>query len=129
MAHTAELKIENKTYNIIECEYELEQPIQDNGQPAGQPGGGIIEFTLLTPTDEDPFLYAWMRSSTEKKDGQVVFSITNVGKMADKTIKFEKAYCIKLSEHFNKHDDESQMLTKITISADTITLAGKIKFE
>lgn len=116
MAHTAQLKIENKKYNLIECEYEFIQPVKENGQTAGRPSGGIIHFTLVAPDNSDLFLHDWMQNATENKDGQIVFEVSEKTNLSTKTVHFKRAYCIRLYEYFNAHND-SQMLTKVTISA------------
>jgi len=73
MAHKSTLKIDRKEYNVIECEYEFVKPIKENGQPAGKSSGGLIHLTIVSPDNNDMFLYDWMQSATEHKDGQVVF--------------------------------------------------------
>jgi len=130
MAHTAQLKIENKEYNVIECEYELIQPVKENGQPAGHPAGGLVHLTTVSPDDSDMFLHDWMQSATEHKDGKIIFSVVDMGKPSVKTLHFKRAYCIRLYEYFNAHSNV-QMYTKITISAAEIAFgdSGDIVFK
>jgi hypothetical protein len=123
MAHQAQLKLNNKEYNIIECEYEFIQPVKENGQPAGRPSGGLIHLTLVAPDDNDMFLHDWMQSATEHKDGRVIFSVIDTAKPSTKTLHFKRAYCVRLYEYFNGHNN-TQMLTKITISATEISFGG-----
>jgi len=123
MAHQAQLKIDNKEYNIIECEYEFTQPVKDYGQPFGRPSGSLIHVTLVAPDNNDLSLHDWMKNATDHKDGQIIFSVIDAAKPSIKTLHFKHAYCIRLREYFNAHDI-SQMFTKITISANEISFNG-----
>ena len=132
MAHTAHLKLESREYKLLECEYEFIQPIKENGQPAGHPSGGLIHFTLEAPSDDkNPVFYNWMRSSTDHKDGKIIFSVPNKANLSFKTLHFKRAYCIRLYEYFRGGDSNTQMLTKITISAAEIAFGenGEIVFK
>jgi hypothetical protein len=120
MAHDAKLKIESKEYSVIECDYEFVQSIKDNGQPAGYPTGGIIHVTVVAPDNNDTLLHAWMESSIDHKDGTITFAVVDTNNPSKKTLKFERAYCIGLREHFNTQS-VMQMTAKITISATKIT--------
>jgi hypothetical protein len=120
MAHQAKLKVERNEYNVIECEYEFVQPIQENGQPAGRPAGGMITLVVISPDNNDMFLHDWMQSSTEHKDGEITFSVVDTGIQTIKNMHFKRAYCIRLYEHFNLHA-EVQMYAKITLSAAEIS--------
>jgi len=134
MAHKAQLKIESKKeeYDVIECEYELIQPIKENGQPAGHPAGGLIHVTIISPDNSDLFLHDWMQSSTEHKDGKINFSVIDTGTtLTIKTLHFKHAYCIRLYEYFSNAQKDVQMFTKITISAGEISFgeSGTIVFK
>ena len=120
MAHTAQLRIESKEYTVIESEYEFVQPIKGNGIPAGQPTGGVLHFTVVSPDNSDLFLHDWMQSATEQKDGKITFSVVDTGKPSIKTLHFKRAYCVRLYEYFSGQGT-MQMVTKITISAAEIS--------
>ena len=119
MAHTALLKLGSKEYKVMECEYEFIQPIKDNGQPAGRPSCGLIHLTVVAPDNSDLFLHNWMQSSTDHKEGQIVFAVVDTGTPSRKTLHFKRTYCIRLYEYFSGHSD-GQMYTKITLSAAEI---------
>jgi hypothetical protein len=123
MAHKATLNIERKEYNVLECEYEFVKPIKENGQPAGKSSGGLVHLMIVSPDNNDMFLYDWMQSSTEHKDGQVVFTVVEMETQTSKTLNFKRAFCIRLYEYFNAQSDV-QMHTKITISASEISFGG-----
>ena len=130
MAHKSTLKIDRKEYNVIECEYEFVKPIKENGQPAGKSSGGLIHLTIVSPDNNDMFLYDWMQSATEHKDGQVVFTVVEMENQTTKTLHFKRAFCIRLYEYFNAHGN-IQMYTKITISASEMSCgaSGNIVFK
>jgi len=120
MAHTALLRLKSKEYNVIACEYEFTQPVKENGQPCGHPVCGLIRITIVSPDDNDLFLHDWMRSATDHKDGEIIFSVVDTGKPSVKTMHFKRGYCVRLRERFDPHANE-QMLTRITISAAEIS--------
>jgi len=127
MAHKAQLSLDGNKYDILECEYEFTKPVKENGQPAGRATGGFIHLIVITPDENDLSLYEWMQSATEQKDGEIVFSVVELGEDAIKNLSFKSAYCIRLYEYFNKHNNV-QMYSKITISAAEIHI-GTIVFK
>ena len=130
MAHKAILTLENKEYNLIECEYEFIQSIKENGQPAGRSSGSLIHFTMIAPDDNNTRFHDWMQSATEHKDGQIVFEITGDETPPIKTLQFKHAYCVRLYEYFSLYNN-TQMLAKITISAAEISFGreGNVAFK
>ena len=132
MAHIAQLRFESesKEYNVLACEYELIQPVKDNGQPAGHPACGLVRFTIVSPDNSDLFLHDWMNSATDHKDGNIIFSVVDTGNPSIKTLHFKRAYCIRLKERFDLHES-IQMLTTITISATQLSFGegGSIVFK
>jgi hypothetical protein len=127
MAHQAKLKIERKEYNVVECEYEFVQPVKENGQPAGRPSGGMINLVIVSPDNNELFINDWMQSATEHKDGEITFSVVDVGNASAKTLRFKHAYCVRLYEYFNAQSS-GQMHTKITISAAEVAF-GSVVFK
>jgi len=119
MAHQAKLKIEKNEYSVVQCEYEFVQPINENGQPAGRPAGGMIQVVIVAPDNNDMLIHEWMQNATEHKDGKITFSVVDAGNQSTKTLHFKRAYCVRLHECFNLQN-EMQMLTKINISAAEI---------
>lgn len=123
MALNAKLTV-GRDYDILECEYEFVQPIKENGQPAGRPGGGLIRLSIVSPDDSDLQLHNWMKDKTEMKDGKITFMVvSDSNKTSEKTLNFKDAYCIRLNEYFNVQT-EIQMCTKLTISAGEISFGG-----
>jgi len=127
MAITSTLILEGKTpgYNVMECEYEFKQPIDNNlGKPCGDPWGGIIVFTILAPSKNDTVFHEWMLSKTLMKSGVFIFNITIGAEKNEKIVSFEQAHCIGLREYFN-NQNTNQMLAKITITAHSISFGKK----
>ena len=116
MALTAILKLNGKEYNIKKCKYEFHQPIDENGIPCAYPRGGIIDFTFESEDSSGNEFYEWMFSKTEAKEGVFEFTLSRMAKEKNKSLKFEKAYCIFLKEYFDSQDD-NQMYTRIKLSA------------
>jgi hypothetical protein len=123
MAKHATLYVEKKDYQIIECSYEFKQAINDNNQPSEFPRGGTIVFSIVSPDNDDLFFHDWMQSHTEHKEGRIVFSVVEAGRTSTKTLHFKRAYCIGLLETF-KGQEEEQMTTKITLSAQEIAFGS-----
>jgi len=119
MAHEATLKIVGTKYDIVECEYEFNQAINKNGQPAGIPNVTEIRFVVQTPDNEDLSLHDWMRSETRTFDGEATFSVINQGKFSTRVMRFYAAHCIRLREHIRAQDE--QMLTEITLNVRAIS--------
>lgn len=130
MALNAKL-IMGRNYDVLECEYEFAQPIKENGQPAGRPGGGLINLIIVSPDDNDLQFHTWMKEKTEMRDGLIEFLVvSDSNKTTTKTVHFKDAYCIRLSEYFNV-ENSIQMCTKLTISAGEVSFGkgGEVTFK
>ena len=118
MSFLAKFFIDGKTYNVLECNYKLHQPVDEVGKPIGRPKGGQI--TLVIESDSDTEFFYWMKEPNQTKSGTITFFKRDT--MAkQKTIEFTNAYCIEYEENFIA-DDRSPMVTHITISAEQIKL-------
>ena len=127
MALAAKLDIGSKSYNLLECDYEFTQMVDQTGRPSDRPRGGLINIIIAAPGNTDLTLHEWMRDKNTTKSGKISFTI-NMDKVdVSKTISFKDAYCIRLYEYFNK-DNTIQMYLKITISAGTITFGDNCEF-
>ena len=129
MALTANLKIEgsNNTYNILECNYEITQAIDQTGRPSDRPRGGLIEITVVSPDDSDMVFHEWMRDKYATKEGKVTLTVNKNNVDKPKTISFQDAYCIKLYECFD-NNNPVQMCTRITIAAGKIIFGNNCEF-
>lgn len=128
MALQGKLKIGQREYGIIECEYEFSQSIDDTGKPVTRPRGGSITFVMPATNDDDLFFYKWMFNKTEVENGEFTFVVySHDNKMSYKHVRFENAYCIGLRDFFNDNDSRL-MYSTITISAEIILIGGGARF-
>ena len=128
MALEAKLNIgDGPEYDVINCEYEISQPMKES-RASGRPDGGIITFTILSQDDTNTIFHEWMVDNTQHKNGSIVFSAVKDAKISTKTLAFEKAHCLGLQEHFNKHVD-NEMVMRVTIRASVVKFGdGSVKF-
>lgn len=126
MAIQAKLSVDGGSiYNVVECEYNFHQSIDDTGKPVSRPQGGTITFTIPSTSDDDLFFYRWMLNKTEVQSGTITFTVfSNDNKPYFKTVQFKNAYCIELKDFFNR-SDSNLMYTIVTISAQIINI-GRI---
>ena len=125
MAQNGSLKLEGKEaeYNVLECEYEFNQPVDGNGKPSAYPRGGFIKFTILAPNEDDTLFHEWMMSKADVKGGTFTFPVTVGTEHKKKVVKFKYAHCIRLYESFN-NQSEMQMTMQITLSATVISFGN-----
>jgi len=125
MAQNGSLKLEGKEaeYNVLDCEYEFNQPVDSNGKPSANPRGGLIKFTILAPAEDDILFHEWMLSKAEVKGGTFTFPVTVGTDHKKKTVIFKYAHCIHLHEIFSNQTD-MQMVMKITLSAAFIAFGN-----
>ena len=124
MAIQGNLKIGGRSYNVVECTYEFNQSIDETGKPVSRPKGGTITFVMPSTSDDDLFFYKWMFNKTEVKNGKFKFVVfTNQNNLSYKSVSFENAYCISLSDYFNDNDSKL-MYTTVTISAEKIMIGS-----
>ena len=125
MAIEATLKLGGSptVYNVQECEYEFNQDIDKNGKPCANPRGGIIKFTILSPSSTDTTFHDWMLDKIAVKDGSFEFDLSLRAQQMKKSLIFEFAHCISLNESFNCQKD-TPMITKIVLSAAIISFGS-----
>ncbi len=128
MALTADLYIDNRRYSVLECEYEFNQSVDVTGRPSDRPRGGVINVVIMSPDDSDLTMHEWMRDKDTTKDGSLVLYVNRDSVNAQKTIKFEEAYCIRLYEYFN-NNNSLPMYTKLSIMAGNIIFGGDCAFK
>lgn len=103
MSFLSKLELDGNSYNILECKYSFTQATDGTGKPQGMPQGGEI-FIRIESTG-NPELLGWMLDHNQTKNGKITFFRRDaMSKLQELT--FEKAYCIKFTEHFNSVDTE-----------------------
>lgn len=74
MAFEAKLIINDrggKTYDLVECEYEFYQSVDESGKPSSRPQSGLIKFVMAAQDDSDLFFYNWMFSRANTHSGTI----------------------------------------------------------
>ena len=127
MALQATLKLEGKTYDIQDLDYEIHKPYDNNLKPSAIARGGIINFTMLSPMDGNLVFHEWVLSKAEIKSGEFLLPLTHGIKHVEKTLSFEKAHCVHLSENYGSFNS-SQMIMRITIAAAIIDFGKGVIF-
>jgi len=127
MALKATLELEGKKYDVRDLDYELFKPYDNNYKPSAAPQGGLINFTILSPMDNNSVFHEWLLSIANVKEGIFFLPLTHGIKHVLKKIVFKRANCVRLSESYSNYNS-SQMYMRITISATIIEFSETAKF-
>ena len=103
MSFLAKLELDDKTYNVLECEYDFTQNIDETGKPKGMPYGG--EISIRVESTGTPELLNWMLDHNQTKDGKIVFYRRDAMSKLQEVL-FKKAFCIKYKEHCDAQGTE-----------------------
>lgn len=127
MALNGSLKIQGKEYNVQDLDYELSQPYDNNNKPSAIPRGGVINFTILSDNADDLFFHEWMLSLANVNSGEFLLPVTSGIEHKWKSIKFDHAHCVRLSEYYS-NSNALQMYMRISISASKIDFGKGVVF-
>ena len=116
--HIAGHQNEKEGIHLLSCEFRFSQETDQKGLPTSKVHGGMIDLSFASIDDNE--IFQWMISEDADKDGKISFSGDNTTKPF-KTLEFKDARLISYEEKFN---DQSEMITYLTISAREITLSG-----
>lgn len=116
-------------YELVECEYEFYQSLDESGKPASRPQSGLIKFVMPAQDDDDLFFYNWMFNRAETHDGTIEMLLsTDDNKKHYLHLFFEDAYMINMYQYF--HNNNSLLVrTKVTLSARKFTFGPNCSFE
>lgn len=115
-------------YDLVECEYEFFQSIDESGKPSSRTQSGLIKFVMPAQGDDDPFFYNWMFSRAEKHSGTIEMLLsTDEGKQKYLHLYFEDAYMVNMYQYFN-NNNSLLVRTKVTLSAKKITFGNSAVF-
>ena len=109
---------EEEGIHLISCEYRFQQETDKKGLPTSKVHGGKIDLSFASIEDNEVF--QWMISEDADKNGKISFIGDNNTKPF-KTLEFKDARLISYDEYFT---DQSQMITKVSISARQIIISG-----
>lgn len=117
---TLHLNDANVNYSIVECEYEITQPVNADGQPNGGVKAGRIIVTIVSP-EKAQVLHEWMLDDYKQHDGSIEMDVNynHFGPNSVRRIGFINAYCVGLYEYFN--NQSSNMATmRLTLYSESI---------
>jgi len=127
MALQATLKLEGKSYDVQDLDYEIYKPYDNSNKPSASARGGIINFSILSPMDKNLVFHDWLLSIANVKSGQFFLPLTHGIKHIVKELSFEKAHCVRVQESYSNYSS-SQMYLRITISASIINFGPGVEF-
>lgn len=111
-------------YNLVECEYEFFQSLDESGKPSSRTQTGTIKFVMPAQGDEDMTFYHWMFERAEKKRGTIEFLLsTDDSKKKYLHLQFDDAYLVNFYQYFN-NNNALLVRTKITLSAKILKFGG-----
>ncbi|HCC52271.1 MAG TPA: type VI secretion system needle protein Hcp [Porphyromonadaceae bacterium] len=110
-------KLDEKIYEVDDFSIRFDQPVDYKKQPQHEVHGGSMSLTLMQTADDT--LYTWAKTSTKRKDGQVVFE-TDLG-ITVLEINFENAYCTELISEVNA---SSGACISLKIDPEIISMNG-----
>lgn len=120
MTYKAQLKIGNKEFNVITCEYELQRDVDAKGRPSSGIYGGTINLSIESTDDNS--IIELMVNQYKPIDGSIIFTKSNE-RYAMKELSFENGYIIKYLEKIDTTGPTS-MLTNFVISAEKIKIGN-----
>ena len=116
-------------YELVECEYEFYQSLDESGKPSSRPQSGLIKFVMPAQGDDDLTFYNWMFDRAEKRKGTIEMLLsTDDNKKKYLHLCFEDAYMVNMYQYFN-NNNSLLVRTKVTLSARKFVFGGKADFE
>lgn len=120
MSFKAKFAVSGKTYNVLNCNYQLFQETDESGRPSSVTRGGKIQITVESTADTT--LSDWVFNNFERKNGSIQFFKRDTDAKA-KELKFEEGYCVDYKENFDS-TGINPMTETITISARKIGIGN-----
>lgn len=124
-----EAKGPKQVYDLVECEYEFFQSLDESGKPSSRTQTGTIKFVMAAQGDDDMTFYQWMFERAEKKRGTIEFLLsTDDSKKKYLHLQFDDAYLVNFYQYFN-NNNALLVRTKVTLSAKIMKFGnGKATF-
>ncbi len=129
-AAAVEAHEDKNKYELVECEYEFYQSLDESSKPSSRPQSGLIKFVMPAQGDDDLFFYNWMFNRAETHDGTIEMLLsTDDNKKKYLHLYFEDAYMVNMYQYFN-NNNSLLVRTKVTLSARKFTFGdGAANFE
>jgi hypothetical protein len=113
-----------KKYELVECEYEFYQSLDESGKPSSRPQSGLIKFVMPAQDDNDLTFYNWMFNRADKRNGTIEMLLsTDDSKKKYLHLYFEDAYMVNMYQYFN-NNNSLLVRTKVTLSARKFTFGN-----
>jgi len=114
-----QFKDKDDLYLVQDVDYEISQAFSNNYKPSGDPEGGLIRFTIISPDPTDLTFHEWAISKKDVRSGKFSLPITKDIKQYWRYMYFKDAYCIGLRECYS-NSSGLQLYMNITICASYI---------
>jgi hypothetical protein len=114
------LKVSGKEFEILDCTFSFSQATDDLGRPSSDVRKGKITVDIVASADDS--MLGWMVDPYKKVSGSIVFEQIDQASTL-KEIKFDDAYCVGYSEHFNS-TSSNPMTASVVISARKVTVGN-----
>ena len=124
MSFLAKLQLDGGTYNVLHCNYEINQGMDATGKPSGTIQTGQIELEI--ESSGTPVFQQWAFSPNMKKSGVIIFYRRDMMQKLNE-VSFEEGYCVHFREEFDANNTEPMKII-LTISAKIIS-AANVKYE
>lgn len=120
MSFKAIFKVDGNEYNVLSCNYSMNQEYDVTGRPASVTRGGVVNIVL--ESTDDTSLFEWMCDSYMKKDATVTFNKRDENAKM-KELEIKEAYLVGFSESF-EGSGTGAMIQSLTLSAKTIKMGN-----
>lgn len=126
MSFKATFEVDGNNYRVVNCDYSLNQFVDDTGRPSSTVRAGTINLTV--ESTDDTKLFEWMCDSYMRKDGKITFNKRDEdAKM--KVLEFKEAYMVSYKELFDNSGPGS-MQESFSLSAHVVKMGdGEIESE
>jgi len=127
---SANLKLEGKDFEVLDCNYSFNQNVDQEGRPAGKVFGGGITVTILGDGEDDKEVVKWMLDQNKLLKGSIEFHKLDDSAVLQK-IEFEEALCGSFSEQFTANSTDSMHKTftifprKVSVNGVSVELYKK----
>ncbi len=108
MSFKAVLKVDDKEYRVLNCNFGLKQECDKTGRPSSTTRGQGIELTI--ESTDDTMIFEWMCDSYMRKDAKIIFNKRDEdAKM--KELEISEAYVTEYKETFDDTGPGSMTIT------------------
>jgi hypothetical protein len=118
MSFLATFKVDGKEYNVLSCNYNLYQDVDNTGRPSSETRGGTVN--LIVESTDDTLIFDWMCDSYMTKDATLTFNKRDSNAKL-KELEIKEAYCVNYNESFD-NSGSGAMIMSFTLSARSIKM-------